>query len=88
MIKQKVDEQLGPDATFEQRRDLEAELMRDVLWQREDDDLRESVSEADVVEVGGRRYARLSRRSSATYSKVRAIEAMNTSRCWVSVALA
>ncbi|NVB38408.1 hypothetical protein G6O69_17185 [Pseudenhygromyxa sp. WMMC2535] len=67
MIKQKVDEQLGPDATFEQRRDLEAELMRDVLWQREDDDLRESVSEADVVEVGGRRYARLSQRSSATY---------------------
>lgn len=66
LIKQRTDE-LGPDATYEQRRDAEADLMRDVLWRREEEDLKASVSTAAVVEVDGREYGRLSQPSSATY---------------------
>ena len=34
MMRRKLEETLGPDATYEQRRDFEAELMRKVLWKR------------------------------------------------------
>lgn len=66
MLRREVDK-LGPDATYEQRRDLEAELMRKILWKREDDDLHESATNADEVAIGGKRYRRLQQRSSATY---------------------
>jgi len=56
-----------PNATFEQRRDAAAELMRDALWKDADTDIRESVTDADEVEVEGRRYRRMEQPSSATY---------------------
>jgi len=46
MLRREVDETLGPDATYEQRRDLEAELMRKALWRREDEDLKDSATDA------------------------------------------
>lgn len=67
MLRREVDETLGPDATYEQRRDLEAELMRKVLWKREDEDLKESATDASEVEFDGARYRRMKQRSSATY---------------------
>lgn len=67
ILRREVDETLGPDATYEQRRDLEAELMRKTLWKREDDDLKESATDAAEVEVDGTRYRRMNQRSSATY---------------------
>lgn len=66
-LRREVDARLGPDATYEQRRDLEAELMRTVLWKREDDDLRDAVTNDASVEVDGKHYSRLKQRSSATY---------------------
>ena len=67
ILRREVDSRLGPDATYEQRRDAEAELMRKILWKREDDDLRESATSVDEVEIGGKRYRRLEQPSSATY---------------------
>lgn len=67
MLRREVDARLGPDATYEQRRDAEAELMRKILWKREDDDLRESATDVDVIDIAGRRYKRLAQPSSATY---------------------
>jgi hypothetical protein len=67
MMRRKLEETLGPDATYEQRRDFEAELMRKVLWKREDEDLKESATNAAEVEVDDKRYRRLRQRSSATY---------------------
>jgi len=67
MLRREVDETLGPDATYEQRRDLEADLMRKVLWKREDEDLKSSATDAEEVELDGTRYRRMQQRSSATY---------------------
>ncbi len=67
MMRRELDETLGPDATYEQRRDFEAELMRKVLRKREDEDLEESATNAVEVEVDDKRYRRLRQRSSATY---------------------
>lgn len=61
------DERLGPNATFEQRRDADFAIMRDALWQAEDGELQESTSDAEEVDVGGKRFRRLSQASSATY---------------------
>lgn len=67
MLRREVDETLGPDATYEQRRDLEAELMRKILWKREDEDLKGAATDADEVEFDGTRYRRMQQRSLATY---------------------
>lgn len=67
VLRREVDEALGPSATYEQRRDLEAELMRKILWKREDDDLQEFATNADEIEVEDKLYRRLRQRSSATY---------------------
>jgi hypothetical protein len=67
VLRREVDKTLGPSATYEQRRDLEAELMRKILWKREDDDLQEFATNAEEVEIGDKRYRRLRQRSSATY---------------------
>lgn len=56
-----------PTATFEQRRDDAFEIMQDVLWKDEDRDLRESVTDADEVDVDGKKFRRLEQASSATY---------------------
>jgi hypothetical protein len=66
-IRREVHERLGPDATFEQRRDAAAALTSDALWLDEDEDLRENLTTAERVEVEGRVYQRLEQPSSATY---------------------
>lgn len=66
-IRREVREKLGPDSTFEQRRDAAAGLMSEALWKDEDDDLGELTTNAEEIEVEDRRYRRLSQRSSATY---------------------
>lgn len=60
-------ERVGPNATFEERRDDAFEIMRDVLWRDEDADLRDLVTDAEQVDVDGKRFRRLEQASSATY---------------------
>ncbi len=60
-------ERVGPNATFEQRRDADYEIMRDALWKAEDDDLRELVTNGEEVDVDGKKFRRLEQASSATY---------------------
>lgn len=60
-------ERLGPGATFEERRNMGFEIMRDVLWKDEDVDLRESVTDAEEIDVDGKKFRRLDQASSATY---------------------
>lgn len=66
-VRREVRERLGPKSTFEQRRDMAFEIMRGALWKDTDDDLRESITDAEEVEVDGKRFARMSQPSSATY---------------------
>jgi hypothetical protein len=66
-IHREVRERLGPDATFEQRRDAAAALASDALWLDADEELRETITTAEEVEVEGRRYHQLEQASSATY---------------------
>lgn len=66
-IRREVETTLGPDATYEQRRDYEAGLMGKILWKREDDDLRGLAAHTEAVEVEGVRYERLVQPSSAIY---------------------
>ena len=60
-------ERVGPNSTFEQRRDADFEIMQDLLWRAEDDDLREAVTDAEEVDVDGKKYRRLAQASAATY---------------------
>ena len=41
-LKRERQERVGPNATFEQRRDADFEIMGDLLWRAEDEELRES----------------------------------------------
>jgi hypothetical protein len=66
-LKQERGKRIGPNATFEERRDAEFEIMRDLLWRSEDEELRESVIDAEDVEVDGKKFRRLEPASSATY---------------------
>jgi len=66
-VRREVNRRLGSDSTYEQRRDAAAQLMSEVLWQDEDGDLRENVTEDEEVDVDGKRYRRLSQSSSAMY---------------------
>ena len=66
-VRQEVTARLGPNATFEQRRDAAAGLMAEVLWKDTDRDLRDAVTDAEEVEVDDQRYVRLEQRSSAMY---------------------
>lgn len=66
-IDREIREQLGPDATFEQRQDAAAAISSDALWHREDQELHETITTAEEVEVDERRYRRLGQASSATY---------------------
>jgi hypothetical protein len=67
IIRRDVRERLGPDSTFEQRRDAAAGLTSDALWLDADQDLRDEVTTAAEVEIDGCRYRRLKQRSSAIY---------------------
>ena len=67
LIRLEVRARLGPNSTFEQRRDASAWLASDALWQDTDLDLREAITTAEEVEVDGCQYRRLDQDSSATY---------------------
>ena len=67
IIDREIQEQLGPDGTFEQQQDAAAAISSDALWLRTDNALRSAVTTADEVEVDGCRYRRLDQPSSATY---------------------
>lgn len=54
MVRREVRARLGPDATYEQRRDAAAAVMSEALWKDEDGDLRESVTDSDEVDVDGK----------------------------------
>lgn len=66
-IRRDVRARLGPNATYEQRRDAAAALASDALWLDADEDLREVITTDEAVEVDGRRYRKLEQSSSATY---------------------
>lgn len=66
-IRREVAERLGPNATFEQQSDASFEIMQDVLRKAEEERLRESVTDADEIEVEGKKYRRMQQASSATY---------------------
>ncbi len=67
LLEEELRDQLGDDSTFEERNDAAVDVVTDVLWRREDADLRRSITTADKVEVEGRLYGRLNQSSSATY---------------------
>jgi hypothetical protein len=67
LVQREIDEQLGPDATFEERQDAATAITSDALWLRTDQDLRRSITRAEEIEVDGERYRRLDQASSATY---------------------
>jgi hypothetical protein len=66
-IRREVREKLGPNSTFEQRRDAAAAMASDSLWLDTEQDLREAITTAEEIEVDGRRYRPLAQASSATY---------------------
>jgi len=66
-IRREIRERLGPNSTFEQRRDAAAGLASDALWVDEEEDLRENVTTVEQVEIDDHLYQRLAQASSATY---------------------
>ena len=60
-------ERLGPSATFEEREDAAFAIMSEVLRKKVDVDLREQVTDAEEVDVDGKKFRRLEQASSATY---------------------
>lgn len=60
-------ERLGPNATFEERQDAGFEIMSEVLRKKTDVDLGDQVTDAEEVDVGGKKFRRLQQASSATY---------------------
>lgn len=66
-LRREVRERLGPNSTFEQRRDAGLEIMQSVLWKDGDDDLKELITDVEEIEVGGKKYRRMEQSSSATY---------------------
>lgn len=67
-LRREVKDRLGPNSTFEERQNATYDIMKDVMWQESDDDLRESITNDDEIDVGGTRYRRMQQASSATYS--------------------
>ncbi|MFH0982756.1 MAG: hypothetical protein V2A79_14625 [Planctomycetota bacterium] len=68
LVRREVERRVRPNATFEEQADAALEIMKEVLWKKEDGDLRKAVSHADEVEIDGRRYRRLRQVSGAEYS--------------------
>lgn len=67
LLEEEVREQTGQESTLEERNDAALNVVKDVLWRREDNDLRSAVTVAAEVEVEGTRYVRLNQASSAPY---------------------
>jgi len=67
LIRKEVELRCGDNSTFEQRRDAAFGLAAEALYLDTDRDLRERVTNAEEVEVEGRRFRRLEQPSSATY---------------------
>ena len=67
LLEQEVREQTGEGSTLEERNDAAFDVVKGVLWRREDEDLRGAVTTAVAVGVEGTRYGRLDQASSATY---------------------
>ncbi len=67
-LRREVRERLGPNATFEQESDAAFEIMQDVVWKSEDDRLRGLVTDADEVNVDGKKFGRMEQGSSAAHS--------------------
>ena len=66
-VSEEVKGRLGPNPTFEQESDAAFEIMREVLRRRESERLKESVTDADEVEIDGKTYRKMRQASSATY---------------------
>lgn len=66
-LEEEVREKLGENSTLEERNDAALDVMKNILWRREDKDLRGAVTTAFEVEVEGKRYGRLEQASGATY---------------------
>jgi hypothetical protein len=67
LVEEEVNDRGGPDKTFEERNDEAFEVLKEVLWRREDDELQGAVTTKDEVEADGNSYGRLNQSSSATY---------------------
>ena len=63
-MRQELRKRHGDKLTFAQRRDAEAGMMAGVLWEAEEQDLQELVSDDDEVDIGDHRYRRLVQPSS------------------------
>ena len=66
-LQREREKRIGPDSTFEQRRDADLSILQDVLWNAEEGDFKKSTTDAEEVEVNGKKFRRLSQISSATY---------------------
>jgi len=70
LVEREVERRMRPNATFEENSDLALEIMKEVLWKKEDDKLRKAVSGANEVEIEGRRFRRLRQVSGTEYSSL------------------
>ena len=66
-LQREREKRIAPNSTFEQRRDADLSILQDVLWNAEEDDFKKSTTDAEEVEVNGKKFRRLSQVSSATY---------------------
>ena len=66
-LQREREKRIGPNSTFEQRRDADLGILQNVLWDAEEDDFKGSTTDAEEVEVNGKKFRRLSQVSSATY---------------------
>ena len=66
-LQREREKRIGPNSTFEQRRDADLGILQKVLWDAEEEDFEKSTTDAEEIEVGGKKFRRLSQASSATY---------------------
>ena len=55
-VRQEVEKRHGEHSTFEQRRDAAAVIMGEALWLDEEEDLQAEATDADEMEVQGKRH--------------------------------
>jgi len=67
LLEEEVRDRTADGSTLEERNDAALDVVKDVLWRREDEDLRGAVTRAAEVDVEGKRYGPLKQASSATY---------------------
>ena len=66
-LQREREKRIGPNSTFEERRDADLGILQDVLWNAEEGDFKKSTTDAEEVEVNGKKFRRLNQVSSATY---------------------